>query len=420
MPDFIINGKKITLSSPFNGGKQGDLYCHPHDARLVVKVYTSPTPEDERRIAWMVWNQPSNRLGPSGKPFFTWPIDVVIDPTTGQRIGFTLEYLDQYVPLQRIYDPASRLSCITQRFRNTTAKSFCESIDVLHRNGIALGDISLFNAMADRNGHVTQIDTDSGRITAGTVVYPSRYGLYEFAAAELQGVAFANVDRTQEHDRHAVGVVVFMLVTSMPPYRCHYVGRGTCPTDCERIRLGLWPYSGKHADFQPPRDAPPFSALDPRLQDLFRRTFNEGHANPAARPTPAEYADVLREISAVGVVPAQIPDLQWQAHFPKSRFTASFKQPGRTGKPQPHPVVQQTTGRARTRKWQVASATLIAASLVISALLWLLDSSPDSLGRQLQHQTGHVDVLHSEISSGNQQSNAGDPPVLWRQLKEMR
>lgn len=411
-----VRGDIFVLGKPFASGKQGELHVHPGDPRLALKIYTVLTPEDEERIVWMAGNQLANRIAANGKPLFTWPLEVVKDPATGRVIGFTLELLDDYVPLQRIYDPATRLSAVTERFRLAAAASFCKAIFALHACGIVAGDISLSNALVDRHGHVCLIDTDSARIAAGHVVYPCRYGVLDYAAPELQGVvSFADVDRTVLHDRHAVAVVVFLLAMSTPPYCCHYVGRGQCPDDRERIRLGLWPYSGKHSDFQPPRSAPPFTALDARLQELFRLSFVAGYLNPADRPAPEEYADVLRAITDVGVVPAQIPAAAWQRHFTNGPFAAAFTHTVGPTTPQAQPVTQPATGRARTRRWwQVAAATVAAAAAVVG--LWLAGSMPNTAGEYRPAAAAHAETTESSVG-GHASSRFDDRPVLWRVLE---
>ncbi|HYH82093.1 MAG TPA: hypothetical protein VEX86_19960, partial [Longimicrobium sp.] len=93
------------------------------------------------------------------------------------------------------------------------------------------------------------------------------------------------------------GVLLFLLLmegthpfaTRMAP------GEDALPVE-ERIRRGHFPHARLDDDCHPPRMSPRFDALHPGLRALFVRCFVAGHADPAARPTAAEWRDALEAV----------------------------------------------------------------------------------------------------------------------------
>jgi DNA-binding helix-hairpin-helix protein with protein kinase domain len=415
MPLVSISGQAINLAKPIDSGKQGSVYRLPNNPQLASKIYSNPTAEDQLRISSMTSNAPVNRRAANGKIHYTWPLEPVVDPLSGRSVGFTMDFLEKFVPLQRIYDRATRLPSISQRFLFAAAASFCEAIEAMHESGLVVGDISLLNALVDRHAHVCQIDSDSARFTTSSAVFPARYGHFDFAAPELQGCSFDRVDRTKAHDCHAVAVVVFMLVMGTPPYQCHYRGRGSCPPVDERIRLGIWPYAGKNADYQPPRNAPSFSALHPQLQQLFRRSFDEGHLNTGARPAPHEYAQVLHSLSASGIAPCQIPEANWDEHFTtKPLLVFPLRHRGMTAT---HPRQRPASHGIVCLSDTCRAAAIAAAAVLVTAIgFWryhgasrnVLNASPSS----------DYELLLDTMASGDEKP--GERPALWQALERSR
>jgi hypothetical protein len=84
----------------------------------------------------------------------------------------------------------------------------------------------------------------------------------------------------------------------------------------ERIRRGLYPYARAFDDCKPPRLAPPIQTLDPRLQALFRRCFVDGQAEPASRPSAAEWRDALALAEGALRTCDENPQHRFAAHVP--------------------------------------------------------------------------------------------------------
>src|SRR5262249_36535825 len=86
-----------------------------------------------------------------------------------------------------------------------------------------------------------------------------------------------------------------------------YCGAGPIPTIPERIRDGLYPYSGFHGEMTPPQSAALYRLLPGKLRKLFHQTFEIGYADPALRPSAAEAARVLARCAAShGRIPGRL------------------------------------------------------------------------------------------------------------------
>jgi formylglycine-generating enzyme required for sulfatase activity len=114
-------------------------------------------------------------------------------------------------------------------------------------------------------------------------------------------VNLADVDQTEVHDRFRLGVVIYYLLFSGPPFRGLWQGGGDSLEQSELIRRGLWPFSGDKL-LVPSNTTIPLNILHPDLHALFLRCFNEGHKFPHRRPTAKEWCDTL-EAARKEVIP---------------------------------------------------------------------------------------------------------------------
>jgi formylglycine-generating enzyme required for sulfatase activity len=140
----------------------------------------------------------------------------------------------------------------------------------------------------------TIIDTDSFQVSDpySGKIYRCLVGSEGFTPAELIGVNIADVDQTEVHDRFRLGVVIYYLLFSGPPFRGLWQGAGDSLEQSELIRRGLWPFSGDKL-VVPSNTTIPLNILHPDLHALFLRCFNEGHKFPDRRPTAKEWRGTL-------------------------------------------------------------------------------------------------------------------------------
>jgi hypothetical protein len=110
----------------------------------------------------------------------------------------------------------------------------------------------------------------------------------------LQGCAFRNIDRAQEHDGFGLAVAIFQLLfMGRHPFSGRYLGAGEMPLE-RAIRESRFAY-GDDAEARKMRRPPGALALDaapPSLVDLFRRAFLS-----TDRPRPREWVEQLGELA---------------------------------------------------------------------------------------------------------------------------
>ncbi|HEX2205064.1 MAG TPA: energy transducer TonB [Longimicrobium sp.] len=297
-------GGELALAPAWEVGAGGEarVFALPGGAQ-VAKLYHVPTLERAEKLAWMVEHPPA--LPPGGAVSLAWPGALLTDARECFA-GFVMPFAAG-PRLFELYNPVTRRAQaplfhwgLLHRGGARVAAAF----DAVHAAGYVVGDVNESNLLVAPGGAVAVVDTDSFQVRdGGAAVYRSRVGKAEFTPPELQGVSFAEVDRTPGHDRFGLAVLLFLaLMEGTHPFAARFRPGEEAPPLEERIARGLFPYAAGGAPVLPPRLAPRFDALDPGLRALFVTAFVDGHADPSVRPTAAEWRAALEEAEGALVV----------------------------------------------------------------------------------------------------------------------
>ncbi len=263
------------------------------DATLVAKLYHEPTMAKARKVALMMDEPPALDAAAAT---LAWPCDLLFD-SRGTFAGFLMPRAEG-PRIFEFYNPVTRRQTAPTAdyaFLHRVAANLAAAFEALHARGYVIGDVNESNVLVRDDARITLVDTDSMQVRdpEDGAIHRSRVGKPEFTPPELQGLTFADFDRTPEHDRFGLAVLLFLLLMEgTHPFAGRLVDGSETPPVEERIRRGLFPHQG-HAEIDPPRLAPEFSLLDPALRALFVRAFAAGHADPAARPSAAEWRAAL-------------------------------------------------------------------------------------------------------------------------------
>ena len=267
----------------------------PGDESLVAKLYHQPTLERAHKLARMIEAPPVLEGGAA----LAWPVDLLTGPGGGRFAGFLMPRAEG-PRIFEFYNPVSRRRAaplFDWGRMHRAGTSLAAAFDALHGRGYVVGDVNESNILVSpEDASVTLVDADSFQVRDALTgaVHRSGVGKAEFTPPELQGARFADVDRAPEHDRFGLAVLLFLLLMEgTHPFAMRFEGDGEALPVEERIRRGLYPNALPDDDCRPPRLAPPIQTLQPGLQALFVRCFVQGHADPAARPTAAEWRDAL-------------------------------------------------------------------------------------------------------------------------------
>ena len=266
---------------------------------FVAKIYTAPQADQADKVAWMRDHPPDDPARELNHASIAWPSDLLYDPE-GRFAGFLMPRINGAVGLIDVFNPRRRkltLPNFNEIYLHRTARNLASALGVLHERDYIVGDLNESNIMVTPATLVTMIDTDSFQVRARSrigrpIVYRCPVGKYEYLPPELQGTSIRNKDRSEAHDRFALGVLIFQLLQDgSHPFRARWLRDGDPPPIEERIRQGWYPHSARRnrAPVEPPQNVMPLQALHPHLNVLFKRCFEIGHRNPNARPAPQEW-----------------------------------------------------------------------------------------------------------------------------------
>jgi len=270
------------------------------DPGLVAKLYHRPTLEHARKLALMMETPPTLPGGAS----IAWPLDLLTDPRGVRFAGFLMPRAEGPRVFE-FYNPVSRRKTAPlfdwARLHRAGA-NLAAAFDALHAAGYVVGDVNESNILVHpADASVTLVDADSMQVRGHgpRELYRSKVGKAEFTPPELQGTHFADVDRAAEHDRFGLAVLLFLLLMEgTHPFASRLAEGVEVPPVEDRILRAMFPHARADDDCRPPRMAPPFYSLAPGVQALFMRAFVQGHADPSARPTAAEWAAALSAAEA--------------------------------------------------------------------------------------------------------------------------
>ncbi|MCA9877651.1 MAG: hypothetical protein KC442_07715, partial [Thermomicrobiales bacterium] len=293
------HGRRYTLGNLLGSGGQAEVFAVAGKPPLAAKIYRSaPGPIERAKLEWMIAHPPAAPGIPG--VLIAWPQGLLLDER-GRLIGILLPRIEHGVPLITAFNPrlrAQKLPTYQRAHLILVAQRLATLVETMHRSGYVIGDLNESNVMISSSGEVVLIDTDSFQVRAlrdGKVTtYRSPVGKPDYTAPEIQGVSFHSVDRSFEHDRFALAVLIFqLLMDGRHPYAGRWLGHDDAPTLEKSIRQGLFPYSRPSAVMQPPPHAPALASLEPGLAALFERAFGATQASFRDRPSGEEWAILL-------------------------------------------------------------------------------------------------------------------------------
>ncbi len=286
------SGATLTLvHPPRREGGEGCIHeCREHPG-LLVKLFKPKAagPEKFRKIARMVEDAPGG-LTANGHPLCAWPLDTVAGAPNGPVAGFVMPRVDgpDIKPLWSCLIRGEH--SMTQRHLHAIAINYAWTCEKLHARGCVVGDIHPNNVLIDHGtGDITVIDCDSFQIPnpQGGVFGCEVLGLPGYYPPELMGGGASAGTRSPQTDSFGLGAVVFHLLVGQAPF-----GADANKTAEERVAAGEWLYCGRGQG--PAPGATPWAELDPAMRDLFVRLFDDGHGDPAARPSATEIRKALQ------------------------------------------------------------------------------------------------------------------------------
>lgn len=217
--------------------------------------------------------------------------------------------MDNTVSLHRITNPTDRRAAIgatswvqgfTWRYLVRTAANLAQATHVLHQEGTVIGDFNESNVRVTREARVTLLDCDSMQITDPDTRqrFFCPVGRPEFTPPELLHADWETTVRHPTSDLFALAVHLYqLLLEGEHPFRGVWSGSGDKSPVPDLAGQGIWTHR-PHGQLHPRPSAIGIGLLPDAIADMFRRAFEDGAINPAARPAALEWQQALTSLDA--------------------------------------------------------------------------------------------------------------------------
>src|SRR5262249_6837665 len=162
------------------------------------------------KVRWM-----ARQASPALCKFTAWPTATLHDARGGLLVGFLMPRFDGYRPIHTLYSPAHRRTAFPEAdwaFLLTAAMNCAAAFDAIHEQGHVIGDVNQSNVLVSHQALACLIDCDSFQVRTPDRVFRCEVGVGPYTPPELQNVNFREVDRTANHDRFGLAVLVFHLL----------------------------------------------------------------------------------------------------------------------------------------------------------------------------------------------------------------
>ena len=296
-------GEEITVSAADLLGAGGEarilsVVSHP---TLVAKLYHRPGPTQALKLSAMLANPPEDPMADQSHISIAWPVDRLTTTSNPHFVGYLMPRVGGALPVFQYYNPASRRKyapLFTYQYLLRAARNLAAAVRALHIRGYVIGDLNESNILVTSTALVTLVDTDSFQVpdARSKSVYRCTVGKPEYTPPEIQGLSFAEIDRTPEHDLFGLAILLFqLLMEGTHPFAGEYISSGDPPPYDDRISSGHFPHGSHRTPYLPARSAPPINLLHPTLKSLMVRCFEDGSRDPRARPDAQTWLTALQE-----------------------------------------------------------------------------------------------------------------------------
>lgn len=296
-------GQRIATDDLLGKGGEGEVWAIQGDSSQVAKIYHSKNrqPEREAKIKAMVANPPKDETRNFDPPHVSiaWPTAPLYEQ--GNFVGYLMPRIENSPNIFQVYNTTARaktsLTHFDWRYMHRVAQNFAIALHALHDKGDVMGDVNQQNVLVTDTAMVTLVDTDSFQIQDGSRTFRCTVGVPDYTPPELHGLKLEAIDRSVEHDRFGLAILIFQLLMkgfhpfTGAPKDPKFSVEGSMYVYC--IKNGIFPYQN-NPTIKPPAQAPNIACLHPDLQVLFGRTFIAGHRQPNLRPTTKDWIDGLK------------------------------------------------------------------------------------------------------------------------------
>lgn len=292
-------GQLIRLTKPVTrAGGEGQVFEIEGTSAIVAKLYHNPVdPNKAAKLRYQVQSAPA-----AVRSIAAWPSDVLSDPRDSRQVRGIMMPRMPGKEIHKLYGPGDRSTEFPTAgwdFLIHVAMNCAAAFETLHQHGAVMADVNEGNFLVtEKEGRVGLIDCDSYQIQNGNGRFLCDVGIPMWTPPELQGQNFRGLERTPNHDRFGLAVVIFrLLFMGRHPFAGTPVGKDQFEIQ-EAIKRCLFAFSPSTwtRGVQQPPFSLSLSSLPEKLRQLFERAFLQGSIQPNARPTGLEWGMALRAL----------------------------------------------------------------------------------------------------------------------------
>ena len=290
------------------GGREGTVYSMPKKDNILIKLYNKPQIDNlekhqrnTERLCTMFKLIRKLNLENCKKSPLAWPVMPIFDKNK-TIIGFAMYKCDgvSFRALGSIAGIKRYFPDWTRRELALTALDFVKKLRNLQKSGVQINDFNPSNFLVDRNCNVSFIDCDSFQIAEGNKIHVTNTFISSHCAPELlKNKRLLELPRNAHHVEFGAAIIIFnLLMCGLHPYAYHDPLQMTaCGNPEENLLNGRCPLGvGAGCKFPIGNWYNLWSWTSHNVKGGFIRTFRDGHSNPAARTSLADWEKYLHEM----------------------------------------------------------------------------------------------------------------------------
>ncbi|MFZ5445689.1 MAG: hypothetical protein ACOZQL_37195 [Myxococcota bacterium] len=275
-------GRPVRLGRELGRGGEGIVF--EVDDKRVAKLYLHPLEQQKSDKLEAMACLGSDAI----RKFAAWPLEVLREPGKGRVQGFLMPKIMGHKPVHLLYGVQSRRSefpAATWQHLVHAAMNAAAAFETIHRHGHVIGDVNENNVLVSPQSYlVALIDCDSFQVASGGRVFRCEVGVPLYTPPELQGKPLKDIERTLNHDRFGLAVLLFQLLfLGRHPFFGRFTGHGEMPPE-RAIRELRFAFGRRAVQFQmqPPPFSLPLAFLPASLVECFEQAFDRDAKRPTA------------------------------------------------------------------------------------------------------------------------------------------
>ncbi len=210
--------------------------------------------------------------------------------------------------IHHLYSPKSRraeFAAADWRFLIRVAANLSRAVATIHAARGVIADINHSGVLVGQDARVRLIDCDSFQIVDAGKTYLCDVGVPTFTPPELQGLLFAEIVRTPNHDNFGLAVLIFLtLFMGRHPFAGRFSASAKCRSSARSARAAS-PTApiARRSRWNGRRARRRSAIVSPAIAGLFERAFAR-ESRDAGRPTAARVGGGLGSRSSTSCVNA--------------------------------------------------------------------------------------------------------------------